>query len=486
MLESSELPAGTVLGAYRIIRCIGTGGMGAVYEAEHRELHKRVALKTPYSEAGFSPEGRARFVQEGKTASRIRHPHVVDITDVGEIDDIAYLVMEYLEGESLAGLIRREAPLRAQLIADILVPVTVALHEAHGHGVVHRDLKPDNIFLTRSVHGNIHPKVLDFGISKVLGDLTSPRLTSTNTILGTPSYVAPEQLEASHATTPKSDQYSLGVVMYEAATGQNPFANYTSLVSMINAVAKGLYRRPLEINPSIDERLARIALRAMAVSPEARYPSMGALAAELLPLASIETQNAWARYLAPNSATSPLPHLVRSAPPAPGRPHLWWAGASALFLLAGAAAWFRPPAPEAGAPVEMRQALVPPSPLGQIGRAEELPAPLEPPAAAPQPDRESMAGAERPSTPASGQAAAAPPSKTVSETVSPPPPRRERTPKRHRVVRDVPRANPPPEQRARVDEEARTPAPPAPPVTPPERRPLRETLKTDNVDPWAQ
>src|SRR5262245_28875419 len=116
MSDGYELTSGTLLGAYRIVRCIGTGGMGAVYEAVHCELGKRVALKTPFTEAGFSAEGRARFVEEGKTASRLRHPHVVDVTDVGEVGDVAYLVMEYLEGEPLATLIERDGPLSEHLI----------------------------------------------------------------------------------------------------------------------------------------------------------------------------------------------------------------------------------------------------------------------------------------------------------------------------------------------------------------------------------
>ena len=358
MFDGSELLPGTVLGAYRIVRRIGTGGMGAVYEAEHRELNKRVAIKTPYSDAGLSPEGRARFVQEGRTVSRIRHPHVVDITDVGEIDDIAYMVMEYLEGETLAELIKREGPLQARVIADILVPVAAALHEAHSRGIVHRDMKPDNIFLTRSVHGGIHPKVLDFGISKLLGDAMSPRLTNTNTILGTPSYVSPEQLESSHLTTPHSDQYSLGVVIYEAATGQNPFAGYTSLVSMINAVVKGSYRRPLEINPRVEERLSRIALRAMNVSPKARFPSMAALGAELLPLASPDTLSTWTRYLAPSSPTTPLNHgVVRSQRTIDRRfPWLFAVGGAAFLATVGLA--MRRPSPEAPRGEAVQQTIV--------------------------------------------------------------------------------------------------------------------------------
>jgi serine/threonine protein kinase len=324
------LAAGTQLGAYRIVRCIGCGGMGAVYEAEHSALQKRVAVKVPYL-SGLSEEGRARFVQEGKNASRIRHPNVVDITDVGEAEHIAYLVMEYLEGQPLSELLDGRGRLGPQMIADIFVPVAAALHEAHRMGIVHRDLKPENILLTCSVHGSIQPKLLDFGISKLVDADASPALTSANTLLGTPRYLSPEQLQAPESVTAQSDQYSLGVVMYEAATGANPFAGHSSLVSTIKAVADGERVRARVAYPELDERLERIIERAMSISPAARFASMLGLGAELVPLASASTQSMWGGHFGsalPDRAP-PLRHLQRTAR---------WVAGSGVALLLGVAA----------------------------------------------------------------------------------------------------------------------------------------------------
>jgi protein kinase-like protein len=490
MSESFELPAGTVLGAYRLVRRIGVGGMGAVYEAEHRELRKRVALKTPYTEAGLSPEGRARFVQEGKTVSRIRHPHVVDITDVGEIDDIAYLVMEYLEGETLADLIRREGPLDTQLIADILVPVAAALHEAHSLGIVHRDMKPENIFLTHSVHGHLHPKVLDFGISKVVGDVGSPRLTGTNAILGTPSYVSPEQLESAHSTTPMSDQYSLGVVIYEASTGENPFAGYTSLMSMMNAVVKGLYRRPLEVNPLVDDRLARIALRAMSVSPPSRYRSMAELGAELLALASIDTRNTWGRHLALGAATALLPRPRADALSLPGRRvRTWGVAAAALALIAGGAVALRPREPFVDANVEVRRALIDDRDRSRTtaaateagdrsasSKGEPALARAEPAGDTSEPPR-SVADAPSAREPNPRARAARAPSSIRSPRAS--------AAKSRLASRSSQAASgaDPESSTPRVEREAEAPVVVRPRASKPPAS--RESLKTDNVDPWG-
>ena len=512
MFDGSELLPGTVLGAYRIVRRIGTGGMGAVYEAEHRELNKRVAIKTPYSDAGLSPEGRARFVQEGRTVSRIRHPHVVDITDVGEIDDVAYMVMEYLEGETLAALIKREGPLQARVIADILVPVAAALHEAHSRGVVHRDMKPDNIFLTRSVHGGIHPKVLDFGISKVLGDAMSPRLTNTNTILGTPSYVSPEQLESSHLTTPHSDQYSLGVVIYEAATGQNPFAGYTSLMSMINAVVKGSYRRPLEVNPRVEERLSRIALRAMSVSPKARFPSMAALGAELLSVASPDTLSTWMRYLAPSSPTTPLSHGVSRSPRTIDRRFPWlFALGGAAFLATVGFALRRPPSetprgeavqqtiveargtntapparpeeqptPNAGTERAPRSNPVPPA--ANVSGVSDVSgvAALERAARATAP-RETVAAKDVPSEQTRAQA-------TDDELSTTRPTRGNTAAKQRRRGRETAAGSASPERQEPTERRQQPARSEESPAVRAERDPAqrrREALQTDNVDPWA-
>jgi serine/threonine protein kinase len=302
--QQEQLPGGFELGAYRIVRCIGAGGMGVVYEAEHRALHKRVALKALNGQAAANPASRARFIREGTTASQIRHPHVVDVTDVGEEHDIAFLVMELLEGESLGELLEREHKLPTEQIVEICLPVVAALVEAHARGIIHRDLKPDNIFLTRSVLGRVHPKVLDFGISKVL-DEPGLNLTATFSFLGTPYYASPEQLTGTKNMTARTDQYSLGVVLYEAATGQNPFAEHDSLISILSAIGAGRVPRPSDLSATVDRQLEPVFLKAMSLSPTERFESIHALGAALLPMAAAHTRAVWSNYFSGRPGPSP-------------------------------------------------------------------------------------------------------------------------------------------------------------------------------------
>jgi serine/threonine protein kinase len=307
--HQEQLPGGFKLGAYRIVRCIGSGGMGIVYEAEHQALHKRVAIKALNGHAAGNPASRARFLREGTTASQIRHPHVVDVTDVGEEHDIAFLVMELLEGESLGELLEREHTLPTEQIVEICLPVVAALAEAHAHGIIHRDLKPDNIYLTRSVLGRVHPKVLDFGISKVL-DEQAANLTATFSFLGTPYYASPEQLAGTKNTTARTDQYSLGVVLYEAATGQNPFAEHDSLISILSAIGSGRVPRPSDVSASVDRQLEAVFLKAMSLSPTDRFESIHALGAALLPMAAADTRALWSNYFSVRQGRSPSTSTV--------------------------------------------------------------------------------------------------------------------------------------------------------------------------------
>jgi serine/threonine protein kinase len=167
--EGEALAPGTMLGRYEVRRQIGRGGMGAVYEAVHRDLKKRVALKVLSVALAANEEAKQRFLREGEAASRIRHPHVVDVTDVGTDGALTYLVMEFLEGEDLSRRISRGA-LTTQEAADIMLPVLAGVGAAHDEGVIHRDLKPENIFLARARHSSaVQPKVLDFGVSKLTG-----------------------------------------------------------------------------------------------------------------------------------------------------------------------------------------------------------------------------------------------------------------------------------------------------------------------------
>lgn len=314
--RAESLVAGADVGAYRIVKRIGVGGTGVVYEAVHRRLDKRVALKTLIGAYRQSQEVRGRFINEGISASRIRHPHVVDITDVGEADGVPYLIMELLEGETLGALARRQGPLSPETIANVMIPVAAGLDEAHRLGVVHRDLKPENIFLTRSQTGKVHPKVLDFGISKVLGDDTDAGLTSDDAFVGTPSYASPEQIDNGRSIEAASDQYSFGVVLYELATGAPPFKGFSSLYRLMRAIANGDCPTPSAENSNVDRRLEKVILRAMSVHSERRYSCMRALGGALLPFADPQTRTLWSTFFeqVDESATRP------SIAPPPGAP----------------------------------------------------------------------------------------------------------------------------------------------------------------------
>ena len=190
--EEGPLPAGTRLGKYQIVRLLGAGGMGSVYEATHSEIGKRVAIKTLSPAVAAIPGARQRFLREAQLTSRLDHPHIVDLSDMGTEGRIAYLVMELLAGEDLAHRLERTGRMAPREIVDLMLPVCSALIAAHDAGIVHRDLKPQNIFLASSVQG-IVPKVLDFGISKSSDTDAISSLTSTGSVIGTPHYLAPEQ-----------------------------------------------------------------------------------------------------------------------------------------------------------------------------------------------------------------------------------------------------------------------------------------------------
>jgi serine/threonine-protein kinase len=219
----ADLLVGTMLGKYRIGRRLGSGGMGVVYQATHVEIGKEVALKVLGADLAEGTRARARFLREAAAASKIDHPNVVRVTDYGADGPVPYIVMELLRGEDLSGLLRRHRRgLPVVEAANILLAVCAAVFTAHQARVIHRDLKPRNIFLARTRMFEVGPKILDFGISKLEGEgedgQPSQSLTEPGYLLGTPHYLSPEQV-AGRSADARSDQYALGVVLFECLTG---------------------------------------------------------------------------------------------------------------------------------------------------------------------------------------------------------------------------------------------------------------------------
>ncbi|MCC7542315.1 MAG: serine/threonine protein kinase [Deltaproteobacteria bacterium] len=284
------LARGTRFGSYEIVRPIGGGGMGSVYEALHVGLGKRVALKTLHAGLTSDRECVERFLREGRASARLRHPNVVDVTDVGVHDGVPFLVMELLEGDSLADILEREGPLSPARALELLLPVASTLAMAHAQGVLHRDLKPDNVFVARSNVGPPIPKLLDFGISKVAGESTG--VTGSGEVLGTPYYMSPEQTRGVRQVTAKSDQYALAVVLYECLTGARPFegANVVQVLAAINAKP---IPPPRGYVPALPTALEDVILKAMSREPEQRFDSVGSFATALLAFSDETTRRQW-------------------------------------------------------------------------------------------------------------------------------------------------------------------------------------------------
>ncbi len=319
----AELRPGTTFGQYIIHRRIGAGGMGEVYEATHTGLNKRVAIKTLRREHAENQNVVSRFLREGKVASKLRHPHVVDVTDVGMIDGIPCLVMEFLDGETLGDLLKKSTErMSFEQLVDLLLPVMAAVHAAHELGIVHRDLKPANILLARTWSGEISPKVVDFGISKLTQDPTEATQAGSNSFLGSPHYASPEMARGI-STDARADQYALGVILYEGVTGRRPFAGQAqSFMALMYAIANGEYDYPTDLRPDLPVEFENIILRAMALSPEERFPTVKDVGRSLLPFASPRSRLLWepafagpAGSAAPVGPSQPALPVVRSSSP---------------------------------------------------------------------------------------------------------------------------------------------------------------------------
>jgi ABC-type branched-subunit amino acid transport system substrate-binding protein/tRNA A-37 threonylcarbamoyl transferase component Bud32 len=268
------------LGTYRVLRVLGQGGMGVVFQAEDTCLERLVALKVIRPEAARDPAARQRFLREARLTASVRSDNIVTIHQVGEIDGVLFLAMELLPGESLATwLARGQRPTGAQLL-DLALQVARGLDVAHRAGLVHRDIKPANLWLegepgAAATGGRV--KVLDLGLARPAGDNTT--LTQVGMVVGTPAYMAPEQAEGK-GTDARSDLFSLGCVLYESATGQAPFAGATPFAIM-KALALVDPRSPSTINPAIPAPLGLLVLRLLQKKPSDRPGSAAEVIADL-------------------------------------------------------------------------------------------------------------------------------------------------------------------------------------------------------------
>lgn len=312
-------PGETIAGKFRVVRVLGQGGMGVVVDAEHLMLGKRVALKFMSPKLAEDSEAVARFVREARAAARLVSPHVVSVLDVATLDDgTPYIVMERLVGCDLATLLERGGALEPSRAVGYVLEAMEALAEAHAAGIVHRDLKPANLFLAEQKGGSSLVKVLDFGIAKSDDGALGGGVTTSRTVLGSPRYMAPEQMQSSKAADMRADVWALGTILFELVSGKPAFGGET-LAALSVAVCAGPIPSLADAAPNAPPALVEAVAGCLERRVEARFSDVGVLARALSPvappsaaasLATIEAVfpgRAEARSIAPPSEASSVP-----------------------------------------------------------------------------------------------------------------------------------------------------------------------------------
>jgi len=340
--DPSDPRIGSVVGKLVIVRLLGKGGMGAVYEGRHSQLTRRFAVKFLLPEFATHREVLGRFESEAKAAGGLEHPNLVAVTDAGRSTDGApYLVMEFLQGEDCSQLLRRVGPLPVMRAADLVLQACRGLAVAHKAGIVHRDLKPENLFVTDAGDGTDRVKVLDFGIAQI----RSPdrgRVTRTGATLGTAHYMSPEQARGDANLDSRTDVWSLGVVLYELLSGRKPFEGERFL----NVIHQILSTEPpplATLRPGLPPGLVVLVQQAMTKSVTERLPTVTALADGLIPFAG-RTSTPPGRDAVSYGPTDPAPVTAAgdSASVAPGKTGMTAAKSSASIASASGRSAGRP------------------------------------------------------------------------------------------------------------------------------------------------
>jgi CheY-like chemotaxis protein len=318
MADTSDDPRlGSVIAGYRIEERIGRGGMGVVYRAQHLNLQRRAAIKIIAPDLAESEGFRERFTREARIAAALQHPNIVTVYDAGEVDGMLYLAMQFIRGEDLAAILRRDGRLRPYRAIDVCRQVASALDAAHAMGLIHRDVKPANVL----IEGR-NAFLTDFGLTKQTG--TNTQLTRAGDMVGTIHYVAPEQIEGRRVSA-RSDVYSLGCLLYHCLSGQVPFAHETD-VAVIYAHLSEQPPKLSELRPELPDGLDAVMAKALDKSPDRRFPSCSDMISAAR--AVIDAAGPLSETIPPRASqvAAPAPAEIRDAAEAARRPRVLLGG----------------------------------------------------------------------------------------------------------------------------------------------------------------
>jgi serine/threonine-protein kinase len=330
-ITPAQTQIGKIIGGkYELIRLLGEGGMGAVYEARHVEIRQKVALKLLHFQLARDAEIRQRFFREAMSAGEIGHENIVEMHDIGrDVTGSTYLVMELLKGESLASRVRREGAFPVELAVDIMLQTLDALSASHEKGIVHRDMKPENVHLCRLGGRDDFVKILDFGIAKVKDPADGESLTRTGTMLGTAAYMAPEQIAGDREADHRMDIYACGVILYQMLAGRVPFES-TSVHAVIYKIMNDDPPPLSESRDDLPGNLEQLVRRAIERNRDHRFQTAADFAQAITPFGSgrvvfgrgsrVPAEPAAPVLAAAEAMTTPAPAEAFMVEPAPAQP----------------------------------------------------------------------------------------------------------------------------------------------------------------------